>query len=68
MKVQNIPFIFICINLLCGIDYGTHIQPIFNQNCTSCHSGLDAEKGLDLSSYTNLFISLTSINFAITAT
>ena len=54
MKVQNILFIFICINMLFGIDYTEHIQPIFNQNCTSCHSGSDAEEGLNLSSYNNV--------------
>jgi len=51
MKVQNIPFIFICINLLCGIDYDSHIQPIFNANCTSCHG---SSGGLNLTSYDSL--------------
>lgn len=32
-------------------DYATHIQPIFNQHCVSCHGSTKAENGLRLDSY-----------------
>ena len=35
------------------IDY-SEIQPIFNSRCINCHSGSDAEEGLNLSSYNNV--------------
>jgi len=43
--------IFIYFSVLFGIDYDTHIQPILNDNCLSCHGN---SGGLDLSNYTNL--------------
>ena len=36
------------------VDYDSEIQPIFNSRCTNCHSGSDAEEGLNLSSYNNV--------------
>jgi hypothetical protein len=39
------------------VNYATQIQPIFNDNCTSCHSGGGAPQGLRLdstNSYSNL--------------
>ena len=51
MKAQNILFIFICINMLFGIDYEAHIQPVFNQSCITCHGN---SGGLNLESYENL--------------
>ena len=39
-------------SLFAQIDYTTQIQPIFNNNCTSCHvNGGTYSGGLDLSSY-----------------
>lgn len=32
-------------------DYATHIQPVFNQHCVSCHGASRAENGLRLDSY-----------------
>ena len=37
-----------------GVDYYSVIQPIFDARCISCHSGSDAEEGLNLSSYNNV--------------
>lgn len=42
---------------LFAIDYDSHIQPIFNQSCTTCHSPATAgEANLDLSSYDGLLL------------
>ena len=43
---------------LFAIDYDSHIQPIFNQSCTNCHSGGEEGEGanLDLSSYDGLLV------------
>ena len=35
--------------------YSRHIQPIFDGNCTSCHSGVNAAGGLDLSTWETVF-------------
>ena len=44
--------IIIISNLFAQIDYTTQIQPIFDNNCTSCHvNGGTYSGGLDLSSY-----------------
>jgi hypothetical protein len=44
--------ILIISNLFAQIDYITQIQPIFDNNCTSCHiNGGGYSGGLDLSSY-----------------
>ena len=44
--------IVIISNLFAQIDYTTQIQPIFDDNCTSCHvNGGTYFGGLDLSSY-----------------
>jgi len=44
--------IIIISNLFAQIDYTTQIQPIFENNCTSCHiNGGTYSGGLDLSSY-----------------
>lgn len=32
-------------------DYATHIQPVFDQHCVSCHGATKAENGLRLDSY-----------------
>lgn len=36
------------------IVYSQHVQPIFQKNCVSCHSGNNAQKGLKLDSWVNL--------------
>jgi YVTN family beta-propeller protein len=36
------------------INYDKHIQPIFNNFCTSCHSGNTGDEGLNLESWDNL--------------
>ena len=37
------------------VDYGSQIQTIFDNNCTSCHQNGGAyQNGLDLTSYDNL--------------
>ncbi len=33
------------------IDYNKHVQRLFNENCTDCHGNLQAESGLNLSSW-----------------
>jgi hypothetical protein len=38
------------INDSCGESIDTLVQPIFNSDCTSCHSGSSPSKGLDLAS------------------
>ena len=44
--------ILIISNLLSQVDYSTQIQPIFDNNCISCHiDGGAYFGGLDLSSY-----------------
>ena len=47
---------FMALGMLFGqVDYGSEIQTIFNNNCTSCHvDGGAYQNGLDLSSYENL--------------
>ena len=41
--------------LFCQVDYATQIQPIFNNNCISCHANGGAYAGfLDLSSYSEI--------------
>ena len=50
----NIIFIVLMLPLYAGVDYNSEIQPIFNSRCTNCHSGSDAEEGLNLSSYNNV--------------
>ena len=52
-KMKNYIFIIVFIsNLYPQIDYTTQIQPIFDDNCTSCHvNGGTYFGGLDLSSY-----------------
>ena len=37
-------------NELCGESIATQVQPMFNSECTSCHSGSSASASLDLSS------------------
>ena len=51
--MKNFIFIIVFISkLFTQIDYTTQIQPIFNDNCTSCHvNGGTYSGGLDLSSY-----------------
>lgn len=36
------------------IEYSQHIQPLFNANCTSCHSGVSPSAGLSLESWNAL--------------
>jgi len=53
MRNQFYIILFIS-NLFSQIDYNTQIQPIFNNNCISCHNnGGGYAGGLDLSSYNN---------------
>ena len=52
LKPGRLFFIFFLQSLF-GIDYDTHIQPIFNENCTSCHG---SSGGLNLTNYDNLMI------------
>ncbi len=46
--------LFLLAPVLAQVDYDSEIQPIFNSRCTNCHSGSDAEEGLNLSSYNNV--------------
>ena len=49
---KYIYLILVVSNLFSQVDYTTQIQPIFDNNCTSCHSdGGTYFGGLDLSSY-----------------
>ena len=51
--LKYIHTIFIFSNLFAQVDYSTQIQPILDNNCTSCHIDGGAYFGnLDLSSYT----------------
>ena len=50
LKPSLLFFIFFLQSLF-GIDYNTHIQPIFNDNCTSCHG---SSGGLGMTTYGNL--------------
>ncbi|MDG1223327.1 MAG: hypothetical protein P8O00_02055, partial [Candidatus Marinimicrobia bacterium] len=44
--------ILLLSSLIAQVDYSTQIQPIFDNNCTSCHvNGGTYSGGLDLSSY-----------------
>ena len=53
MRNQFYIILFIS-NLFSQIDYNTQIQPIFDNNCISCHNnGGGYAGGLDLSSYNN---------------
>ena len=57
MYKNQIKFFLSCslLSLSLGqVDYNSQIQPIFNSSCTNCHSGSDAEEGLNLSSYNNV--------------
>ena len=46
--------IILCLcNIMWSIDYETDIQPIFNENCMSCHAGTYSG-GLQLGSYAEL--------------
>ena len=52
MKIKQLYILFIISIALC-VDYNTEIQPIFNNNCATCHiPGYSG--GLNLSSYENL--------------
>ena len=42
------------------VDYATQIQPIFNDNCTRCHSGASAPRGLRLDA-ANSFAHLVNV-------
>ena len=54
MKKYIIVIVFIS-NLFAQVNYATHIQPIFDNNCTSCHvNGGTYSGGLDLSSYAEI--------------
>ena len=46
--------LFLLAPVLAQVDYDSEIQPIFNSRCINCHSGSDAEEGLNLSSYNNV--------------
>ena len=44
--------VFLIFPLYAEVDYNSEIQPIFDNNCTSCHiNGGAYSGGLDLSSY-----------------
>ena len=52
---KHIYSILIISNLFSQIDYSTQIQPIFDNNCISCHiNGGTYSGGLDLSSYSEV--------------
>ena len=54
ITMKKVSILLVFISLLFGqVDYSTQIQPIFNNNCTSCHiNGGAYSGGLDLSSGT----------------
>ena len=55
MKYIYFRFIIILfVTKLFSIDYGLDIQPIFDNHCTSCHSGFNPSGGLNLTDYDNL--------------
>ena len=55
MKTPYIFSMIILSSLFAQVDYVTEIQPIFDNNCTSCHiNGGNYYGGLDLSSYASL--------------
>ena len=65
MKNQFYIFLFIS-NLFSQIDYNSQIQPIFDNNCISCHNnGGGYAGGLDLSSYDNVLAGGNSNNSII---
>jgi hypothetical protein len=37
-----------------SVSYATQIAPLLKANCTSCHSGSNANAGIDLSTYANV--------------
>ena len=52
---KHIYSILIISNLFSQVDYSTQIQPIFDNNCISCHSnGGTYSGGLDLSSFSDV--------------
>ena len=52
---KYLSLILIVSGLFCQVDYATQIQPIFNNNCISCHANGGAYAGfLDLSSYSEI--------------
>jgi len=62
MKNQFYIILFIS-NLFAQVDYNTQIQPIFDNNCISCHNNGGGYAGnLDLSSYENVLAGGNSNN------
>ena len=52
---KYLSLMLIVSGLFCQVDYATQIQPIFNNNCISCHANGGAYAGfLDLSSYSEI--------------
>ena len=57
--MKRILCIIITFNLILAVDYGSEIQPIFNDNCTNCHnteSSSYSNHQLDLTSYLDLML------------
>ena len=51
ITMKKVSILLVFISLLFGqVDYSTQIQPIFNNNCTSCHD-YGHSSGLNLTSY-----------------
>ena len=59
MKKYIFAIVFIS-NLFAQVDYNTHIQPIFDNNCTSCHMYGNASGGLTLTSYSGVMTNSNS--------
>ena len=63
-NILNIP-IFVTVLVAQTVDYGTQIQPLWNDNCTSCHTSSHST-GLNLTSgnsYDDL-VDVTSNNYS----
>jgi len=52
--------IVIISNLFAQVDYDAQIQPIFDNNCTSCHMYGNASGGLSLTSYLSVMTNSNS--------
>ena len=59
MKKVSLLLVFIS-NLFPQVDYNTQIQPIFDNNCTSCHIYGNASGGSTLTSYSSVMTNSNS--------
>ena len=50
--IQMNVWLILFVSIMAQVDYGSLIQPIFNERCISCHGSMG---GLNMTSYENLF-------------